>query len=77
MPGSISSTSRAESRGPITEAGCWAHARRKLFELADIAAKARKPKLTTISELGGWKEVNKKYFDKSTGIVTEIAGNAG
>jgi transposase len=27
--------------GPITEAGCWAHARRKLFELADIAAKAR------------------------------------
>ena len=34
-------------------------------------------KLTTISELGGWSEVNKKYFDKSTGIVTEIAGNAG
>ena len=27
--------------GPITEAGCWAHARRKLFELADIASKAR------------------------------------
>jgi transposase len=26
---------------PITEAGCWAHARRKFFELADIAAKAR------------------------------------
>jgi hypothetical protein len=24
---------------PIAEAGCWAHARRKLFELADIAAK--------------------------------------
>jgi transposase len=35
--------------GPITEAGCWAHARRKLFELADIAAKARKGKPTTIS----------------------------
>jgi sulfate/thiosulfate-binding protein len=34
-------------------------------------------KLTTISELGGWSEVNTKYFDKSTGIVTEIAGNAG
>ena len=34
-------------------------------------------KLTTISELGGWSEVNKKYFDKNTGIVTEIAGNAG
>ena len=29
------------SAGPITEAACWAHARRKFFELADIAAKAR------------------------------------
>jgi transposase len=37
--------------GAITEAGCWAHARRKLFELADIAAKARKGKPTTISPL--------------------------
>jgi transposase len=27
--------------GPITEASCWAHGRRKLFELADVAAKAR------------------------------------
>jgi transposase len=27
--------------GPITEAGCWAHARRKFFVLADITAKAR------------------------------------
>jgi hypothetical protein len=26
---------------PITEAGCWAHARRKFFVLADITAKAR------------------------------------
>jgi hypothetical protein len=37
--------------GPITEAGCWAHARRKFFELADIAAKARKQKPTTISPI--------------------------
>jgi hypothetical protein len=36
---------------PITEAGCWAHARRKLFELADIASKARKGKPTTISPI--------------------------
>jgi len=35
------------------------------------------PKLTTIAELGGWSAVNKKYFDKSTGIVTEIASDAG
>jgi transposase len=26
--------------GPITEASCWAHGRRKFFELADVAAKA-------------------------------------
>jgi transposase len=37
--------------GPITAAGCWAHARRKLFELADIASKARKGKPTTISPI--------------------------
>ena len=37
--------------GVITEAGCWAHARRKLFELADIASKARKGKPTTISPI--------------------------
>jgi hypothetical protein len=27
--------------GPVTEAACWAHGRRKLFELADVTAKAR------------------------------------
>jgi transposase len=37
--------------GPITEAGCWAHARRKLFELADVASKARKGKPATISPI--------------------------
>jgi transposase len=37
--------------GPITEAGCWAHARRKFFELADITANARKEKPTTISPI--------------------------
>src|SRR5712672_3684540 len=37
--------------GPITQAGCWAHARRKLFELADIASKARDQKPTTISPI--------------------------
>jgi transposase len=34
--------SRAE--GPITPALCWAHARRQFFELADIAANARRDK---------------------------------
>src|ERR1700726_3566171 len=37
--------------GPIPEAGCWAHARRKLFELADIASKAREQKPITISPI--------------------------
>src|SRR5262245_41519207 len=37
--------------GVIMEAGCWAHARRKLFELADIASKARKQKPTAISPI--------------------------
>jgi transposase len=37
---------------PITEALCWAHARRKFFELADLAASVRrKGKATTISPL--------------------------
>jgi len=30
------------SPGPITEAACWAHSRRKFFELADIEASARR-----------------------------------
>src|SRR5262249_27679353 len=37
--------------GPITQAACWAHGRRKLFELADIASKARDQKRPTISPI--------------------------
>jgi hypothetical protein len=32
----------ARQPGAVTEALCWAHSRRKLFELADIAASARR-----------------------------------
>jgi transposase len=32
----------ARKPGAVTEALCWAHSRRKLFELADIAASARR-----------------------------------
>jgi transposase len=38
--------------GPIVEAGCWSHARRKFFELADIASTARgktKPVISPIA----------------------------
>src|SRR3974390_2481861 len=34
----------ARPQGPITAALCWAHARRQFFELADIAAHARRGK---------------------------------
>jgi transposase len=34
--------------GPITAALCWAHARRQFFELADIAANARRGKRATV-----------------------------
>jgi transposase len=37
--------------GPITEAACWAHARRKFFELADVASKARNKSSTVISPI--------------------------
>jgi transposase len=33
--------------GPITEALCWSHGRRKFFELADIASNARRGKKAT------------------------------
>jgi transposase len=36
---------------PITEAACWAHGRRKLFVLADIASKARDNKSAVISPI--------------------------
>ena len=37
--------------GSITEAGCWAHARRKFFELADIASQPRNRKQSAISPI--------------------------
>jgi hypothetical protein len=37
--------------GPITEAACWAHGRRKFFELADVASKARNKSTAALSPL--------------------------
>jgi transposase len=39
----------SRAQGPITPALCWAHARRQFFELADIAANARRGKQAAIS----------------------------
>ena len=42
----------SRAQGPITAALCWAHARRQFFELADIAANARRGKnAATISPI--------------------------
>jgi transposase len=59
--------------GPITEAGCWAHARRKLFELADIASKARTGKPTTISPIA-FEAVQK--FDAIFALERAINGSS-
>jgi len=37
--------------GPIAEAACWAHARRKFFELADVASKARNKSTAALSPM--------------------------
>jgi transposase len=41
----------ARTPAPITEAACWAHARRKFFELADVKARARDKKEASLSPL--------------------------
>jgi transposase len=42
MPATASSTSPDGKPGPILEAACWAHARRKFFVLADVEGSARR-----------------------------------
>ena len=59
--------------GAITEAGCWAHARRKLFELADLASRARKGKPSTISPIA-FEAVQK--FDAIFALERTINGSS-
>jgi transposase len=56
--------------GPITEASCWAHGRRKFFELADVAAKAR----GTLSVLAPLAVEAVKRIDAIFDIEREING---
>jgi transposase len=58
--------------GPITEASCWAHGRRKFFELADVTAKAR-DKLAVIAPLA-FEAV--KRIDAIFDIEREINGHS-
>ncbi|HZD29286.1 MAG TPA: IS66 family transposase, partial [Xanthobacteraceae bacterium] len=58
--------------GPITEASCWAHGRRKFFELADVTAKAG-GKLAVIAPLA-FEAV--KRIDAIFDIEREINGRS-
>ena len=58
--------------GPISEASCWAHGRRKFFELADVTAKAR-GKLAVIAPLA-FEAV--KRIDAIFDIEREINGRS-
>ena len=58
--------------GPIVEALCWSHARRKFFEFADIAANARRGKNATPISPIALEAV--KRIDALFGIEREIYG---
>jgi transposase len=57
---------------PVTEALCWAHARRKFFVLADIASKVNKGKQGTIISPLAFEAVNR--IDALFDIEREING---
>lgn len=57
--------------GVIVEAACWAHARRKLFELADVTSKARNKSAAIISPIA-FAAVQK--FDAVFAAEREIIG---
>ena len=63
------------SPGPVIEAACWSHSRRKFFELADIAASARRgknaPPISPVA-LEAVKRID-VLFDIERGIVGESA----
>ncbi len=60
------------SPGPVTEALCWAHARRKFFVLVDIASKARKGKQGAIISPLAFEAV--KRIDALFDVEREING---
>ena len=62
------------SPGPVTEAACWSHCRRKFFELADIAAsKGRGKNAPPISPLA--LEAVKRIDVLSVALSTSSAGS--
>jgi transposase len=59
--------------GPITAVGCWAHARRYLFELADVTSNARDNSSKVISPIA-FAAVQK--FDAIFALEREIVGKS-
>ena len=57
---------------PIVEALCWSHARRKFFELADIAANARRGNRLLRSRRSPWRPSNAS-MRSSTSSATSMA----
>ena len=47
------------------------------FAVAASANFPKPPGLFTIKDVGGWSEVNKKFFDKEGGIVAGIERQVG
>jgi hypothetical protein len=60
--------------GPVTEALCWAHARRKFFVLADIASKTRKGKQSAVISPLAFEAV--KRIDALFDVEREINGKS-
>ncbi len=62
------------SPGPVTEAACWAHSRRKFFDLADIAARQWRKDPPPVSPLAleAVRRID-MLFDIERGIVGESA----
>lgn len=65
---------RGRSPAPVTAALCWAHARRKFFELADIASKARRGKTAPAISPLAWEAVER--IDGLLEIEREVVGQS-
>ena len=65
---------RDRSPGPVTAALCWAHARRKFFELADIASSARRGKPAPAISPLAWEAVER--IDALFEIEREVVGQS-
>ncbi len=60
----------ARSPGPVTEAACFAHARRKFYELADIAAgKRRGKRAPLLADLEDWMRAERAGLSRHSPVA--------